>query len=220
MNRDAILSAVRKALGRRGDEPGRRGQVRVRLERQVDGFLPSQALLPKEECRSQFVTTLQRQGAIVEQVDRLEVLPQAIADFLVKYEIPAKIRHGNDEVLTALPWDTVSITREMGPAEAENELSLSRALAGAVETGTLFLVSGPENPSTLNFLPPTNMVVLLADDLVGSYERAWDRVRSQFLQDFPRAVMLISGPSLTADIEQTLVRGAHGPLNLIVFLVG
>ena len=56
--------------------------------------------------------------------------------------------------------------------------SLSRAVVGAAETGTLFLVSGEDNPTTLAFLPETHMVLISATDIVGSYEEAWIRLRS------------------------------------------
>ena len=100
-------------------------------------------------------------------------------------------------------------------------MGLSHAIAGAAETGTLFLISGPDNPSTLNFLPETHAVVVLAGDIVGSYEEGWTKLRALSGNGtMPRTVNLVSGPSRTADIEQTIVMGAHGPRNLIVVIAG
>ena len=56
-------------------------------------------------------------------------------------------------------------------------MGLSHAIAGAAETGTLFLVSGAENPSTINFLPEHHAIVILASDIVGSYEEGWAKLR-------------------------------------------
>ena len=85
----------------------------------------------------------------------------------------------------------------------------------------MFLVSGPENPTTLNFLPEAHTVLIEASDIVGSYEEAWDRLRAIYGKGaLPRTVNLISGPSRTADIEQTIVRGAHGPRRLLVLILG
>ena len=98
---------------------------------------------------------------------------------------------------------------------------MSRAVVAAAETGTLFLVSGTDNPTTLNFLPEAQTILIAASDIVGSYEEAWDRVRAIYGQGtLPRTVNLISGPSRTADIEQTIVRGAHGPSRLLVLILG
>jgi len=94
---------------------------------------------------------------------------------------------------------------------------LTTAFAAIAETGTLMLLSGPHGPTTLNFLPSTHVVVLFESQVTGAYEDAWDLLRA--LPDMPRTVNLITGPSRTGDIEQTIYLGAHGPLNLHVVLV-
>jgi L-lactate dehydrogenase complex protein LldG len=86
------------------------------------------------------------------------------------------------------------------------------------------LASGPSGPTTLNFLPETHMVVLKARDIAGCYEDAWDRLRAVqgTAEDgalLPRTVNMITGPSRTADIEQTIQLGAHGPRRLCILLV-
>ena len=104
---------------------------------------------------------------------------------------------------------------------ARIEHGLSRAVAAAAETGTLVLVSGADNPTTLAFLPETHFILIRAGDVVGSYEEAFDRLRAIYGEGaLPRTVNLISGPSRTADIEQTIVRGAHGPKRLHVVILG
>jgi L-lactate dehydrogenase complex protein LldG len=80
------------------------------------------------------------------------------------------------------------------------------------------LVSGPETPSTLNFLPETHVVVVRASQIVGGYEDAWARLRAA-MKAMPRTVNFITGPSRSGDIEQTLQLGAHGPRRLHVVLV-
>lgn len=218
--RAGILGAIRSALGARGDEPGRRGQVRARLERSPNGLIPDRAQKSRPELIERFTTMLKAQGAAVREVARLADLPKAIAAQLAEFNLPARLRHGNDPVITGLDWSGTMIEREHGPARPEDAVSLSRAVAGAAESGTLILTSGPENPSTLNFLPETHCVILRADDLAGSYEDAWDALREVHGRGvLPRTVNFISGPSATADIEQTLIRGAHGPKRLAVFLI-
>ena len=75
------------------------------------------------------------------------------------------------------------------------------------------LPSLAERPVTLNLLADTEIVVLRASAIVGAYEEAWDRLRTE-IGAMPRNVMLVTGPSRSADIEQTLELGAHGPRRL------
>jgi L-lactate dehydrogenase complex protein LldG len=218
--RDAIIGALRASLGARGDEPGRRGAVRARLERSPNGLIPERAGQDLAERIDQFTTSLKAQGAFVHELETLDQLPEAIAAQLAEFNMPARLRHGADPYLASLNWDGTMIERDTGPAEPEDTASLSRATTAAAETGTLVLTSGADNPSTLNFMPETHLVALFADDLCGSYEDAWDRLRGIYGRgELPRTVNFVSGPSATADIEQTLVRGAHGPKKLAVFLI-
>jgi L-lactate dehydrogenase complex protein LldG len=215
-----MMAAVRSALLVRGDEPGRRGTVRARLERTPAHLIPARAQKQDAERVAAFQAMLEVQGTTVRQVAKLDGLPVAIAGYLIEQNLPARLRHGADPLLGALPWDGVMIEREEGPADPSDLVSLSRAIGGASETGTLFLISGPDNPSTLNFLPDTHCVVILADTICGSFEEVWGHLRAaQGHGKMPRTVNLVSGPSCTADIEQTIIRGAHGPRRLAVFIV-
>ena len=84
------------------------------------------------------------------------------------------------------------------------------------------LTSGPGTPTTLNFLPDTHIVVLREDQIVASYEDGWDLLRARVAASpagWPRTINLITGPSRTGDIEQTLELGAHGPKALAVLIV-
>jgi L-lactate dehydrogenase complex protein LldG len=219
--RAKMMGAIRSALMVRGDEPGRRGAVRMRLERTPVGLVPQRAQKEDEIDRiGSFQMMLEVQSATVRIVERLKDLPTAISTYLTEQNLPARLRHGADPILTGLSWKGVMIEREQGPAQPSDLVSLSRAVGGAAETGTLFMASGPDNPSTLNFLPDTHCVAIMADDIGGGFEDVWGKLRERFGRGtMPRTVNLISGPSCTADIEQTIIRGAHGPRRLAVFIV-
>jgi L-lactate dehydrogenase complex protein LldG len=106
-----------------------------------------------------------------------------------------------------------------GTAAADDQVGVTTAFAGVAETGTVMLVSGPDNPAMLGFLPETCVVVLPAGRVVGAYEEGWRRLREAYGGAPPRAVTFVTGPSRTADIEQTLQLGAHGPQRLLVLVV-
>jgi L-lactate dehydrogenase complex protein LldG len=87
----------------------------------------------------------------------------AIASYLSSNNLPPRLRIGADLRLAALPWKAAwDISRVYGRAEPSDKACLSRAIVAAAETGTLFLVSGADNPTTLNFLPEFHMVLVKA----------------------------------------------------------
>lgn len=220
--RKIVLDRIRAALGVASLDRTRRAAVTRRLERHPRGTIPARATASREACVTLLTETLTRQGADVSRVATPKAAVAAIASYLGTCNLPPRLRMGHDPVLAALPWRQAwDIERLLGPGEAEDRAALSRASVAAAETGTLFLASGADNPTTLNFLPEAHTVLLAVADIVGSYEEAWDRLRSVYGEGrLPRAVNLISGPSRTADIEQTIVRGAHGPRRLQVLILG
>ena len=119
--------------------------------------------------------------------------------------------------LDGIPWpNTLGIRR--GRSDGKDLVSVTGAFAGVAETGTLVLASGPEAPTTLNFLPDDHIVVLREHRLVRYLEDAWALLRKE-LGGMPRTVNCITGPSKTADVEQVIQEGAHGPRRLLVVLV-
>jgi L-lactate dehydrogenase complex protein LldG len=152
----------------------------------------------------------------------VDAIPSAVAALLRKHNLPMQARRGDDPRLAALPWDRerqLEITT--GASDGDQFVSISHAFAGVAETGTLVMASGPDNPTTLNFLPDTHIVVVDAKDIAGDYETVWQRVRESFgIGHLPRAINMITGPSRSADIAQILILGAHGPRRLHVLVVG
>jgi L-lactate dehydrogenase complex protein LldG len=142
-----------------------------------------------------------------------------VAGYLATQNLPTDIVMAPHPELRAIPWATRPLLRiREGRAEAADMVSLQHAFAGIAETGTLMLPAAPQRPTTLNLLADTEIVLLRASRLVGAYEEAWDMLRAE-LGEMPRNVMLVTGPSRSADIEQTLELGAHGPRRLHVVLV-
>jgi len=81
------------------------------------------------------------------------------------------------------------------------------------------MVTGPDTPATLSLLPETHVAVVRKPRIVPGMEEAWRLLREE-LRVPPRAVTFISGPSRTADIEQTVTLGAHGPYRVHIVIVG
>ena len=97
------------------------------------------------------------------------------------------------------------------------DAGFSVASAGLAETGSLLVETGPQEPRALSLVPPLNIILLNASAITASFLTL---VQAQKLPaQLPTNVLLISGPSKTADIQQTLAYGAHGPKELIVLLL-
>ncbi|MBV9064954.1 MAG: lactate utilization protein, partial [Methylobacteriaceae bacterium] len=152
---------------------------------------------------------------------RPEDVPQEVARFLRDRNLPATIRIGADARLTAMPWDQTALDVSSGRSDGGDPNAVSHAFGGVAESGTLAMISGPDNPTTLNFLPDNHIVIVSAADIAGDYETVWQRLRERVGKgEMPRTVNLITGPSRSADIEQTLLLGAHGPRTLHIIVVG
>lgn len=165
-----------------------------------------------------FVQEAEEVATTVQRVASMEDVPDEVARYLAAENLPAVLRMAPDHRLAAIPWPRYpTITVTTGGSDGIDEVGLTGALAGVAETGTLVLHSGPESPTTLNFLPATHIVVLNADQIVGAYEQAIVLLRAA--GPLPRTINFITGPSRTADIEQQLELGAHGPRRLHIVLV-
>lgn len=90
-------------------------------------------------------------------------------------------------------------------------------VGGVAETGGLLLTPGPAEPRLLSLVPPIHVALLRASTIQDSF---WSAVKHLgWGRSLPPNALLISGPSKTADIEQTLAYGVHGPKRLVVVLV-
>jgi L-lactate dehydrogenase complex protein LldG len=76
-----------------------------------------------------------------------------------------------------------------------------------------------KNSRRINVYPETHVVIAYVDQLVDDLKDAFDALHSKYSGKIPSLVSVITGPSRTADIEKTLVMGAHGPKELFLILV-
>ena len=210
--RDAILARVRKATGGEAD---RAAGVAARLAAGQTAPVPAQAQRAGAERLEQFIAKAKAADATVSTLASPAALPAALADELRSRNLPAAIRTGTDPMFRDLDWGTVE--RSEGPGRIEEPATLSRAEFAMAEAGTLVLASGPDNPVTLAFLGETHFVVRRHGDLMAGFEDMWAAWRARGLD--PCTVNMVTGPSRSADIGQTLQLGAHGPVALHIFVL-
>jgi L-lactate dehydrogenase complex protein LldG len=219
--RDAILGRVRRALGADSDDAMRLQAVEKRLARPPKGVIPARGQGSAAEKLHLFCTEAEAVHATLVKVRGPEGVPAAVAAYLRAKNLPAEIRMGSDRRLKAMPWQRQkSLTVRYGASDGDDLTGVSHAFAGIAETGSVVLHSGADNPTTVNFLPEHHIVVIEAKDIVGDLETALGRVRRKFGRgEMPRTVNMITGPSRSADIEQRLLLGAHGPRSLHLIVV-
>ena len=95
--------------------------------------------------------------------------------------------------------------------------SLTAARGAIAETGTLILWPDADEPRLMSLVPPVHIVLLDAAHIHNTFYEAM--TAEHWSGGLPTNSLLISGPSKTADIQQTLAYGAHGPKELIVLMI-
>lgn len=98
------------------------------------------------------------------------------------------------------------------------DVGITSCEALVARLGSVLLSSRQASGRTLSVYPPIHIVVASFDDLVYDIQEAFQKVIDKY-QSMPSMMCLAAGPSRTADIEKTLVLGAHGPKEIYVFLV-
>lgn len=219
-SRTSILASIRRSLGVSGDERIRAGIVEDRLDRAPKGIIPERGQIGAPEKLALFCAKAEGVQGTVTRVASAAEVPNAVAEYLREHNLPAAIRMGDDPRLSGMAWQDTALEVSTGRSHGLDLSAVSHAEAGVAETGTLVLLSGHENPTTLNFLPDNHIVVLNAGDIAGDLESVFARIRNKYGKgEMPRTVNCITGPSRSGDIEQTILLGAHGPRNLHIVVV-
>lgn len=113
------------------------------------------------------------------------------------------------EASAAERWKQVSHHADVGITSADFAVA---------ETGSLLLTAAPNRPRSASLLPSCHIVLLRADRIVPTLEDALERFFKKEEPRLPSALLLITGPSRTSDIENDLSIGVHGPGRLIVIV--
>ena len=206
--REEILARIR--AGRHAAEP-----------HPGSGPVPQRGQVSGEERAALFARMALKAAATIDRASSRAEVPGLVKSYLSNHNLPAEARLAPDPRITELDWGSQPLlSTSVGGTDGSHPISVTGAFAGVAETGTLALTSGAPSPTLLNFLPETHIVVIDAKDLAGTYEELWARLKAQHGDAMPRTLNLITGPSRSGDIEQTILMGAHGPKRLHIILVG
>lgn len=211
-----------------------RGNILAKLKAEVNGAdyekLPEEVpfnypKFSREENLAQFISELEKNHAQVIKTTK-ENMAEVISEQLKALNITKLLYGENDahrEVIAALDdkvdlqaYDfSIDTNKEMLFNECPAALSTSRCSIAA--TGSIVLWPDENEPRSLTLVPPVHFVIVDANELHADFASLM--TTQQWQDKLPTNVVLVSGPSKTADIQQTLAYGAHGPKALIVLLI-
>jgi len=211
--RDSILGRVRAALGRDAPLPSARAdEMRAYIAQHPSG--------PRPQAQWDLVARFRERAlalsTTVDEVETIASVPTAVARYLKANALPSNAVVWPE--LSAMDWPGAGIDAEARNAEGCDLVGITGSYCALAETGTLLLLSGAPTPAAVSLLPETHIAVVPAARIVKGMEDAWALLRAE-RGALPRAANFVSGPSRTADIEQTLVLGAHGPYRVHIVLV-
>ena len=212
--RENIIARIRAAQGRSGAATAQeREAVTALIQAHPQGPRPRLDWEPVARFRERALSL----SSTLDDVTSLAGVPEAVANYLRGNNLPL------DAVcwpgLIELEWRGAGLAVAARAAQGSDLVGITGCFCAIAETGTLMLLSGPETPPETSLLPETHIAVVSVNRIVPGMEDEWALLRAERPGALPRAVNFISGPSRTADIEQTLVLGAHGPYRVHIVLI-
>lgn len=199
-DREEVLAAIAAALG---DEPARGG-----------GRRPARARPGVSADAESLAESLARGGCEVERIGGADDLPGRVRELADRHGLRTRIAVGDRE-LAALDWKGAGLRASLKWSEGETDVAVTRCMAAIAETGQ-FLVANDGEDARLSLLADTHAVLVEPSQVRASLDDLGDILGAAP----PGLVTLVAGPSRTADIEQTIVLGAHGPRRVAAFIAG
>ena len=219
--RDAVLSRVRKALGKTGDRSVERAEADAYIAVHRHGPRPA---MP-DDLIARFLQRASDMQSTIERIAGRHDIPAAVARYLAALKLSPALAEQKSHAGVCWPefadldWAGVGLTIEARPTVGDDRLGITGSFCAIAETGTLVVLAGADAPTATTLLVDTHIAVVRADRVVSGMEEAFALIRRERGR-LPRAVNLISGPSRTGDIEQTIVLGAHGPFRVHILVQG
>ncbi len=212
--RDNILARIRQQSGRIGaTTEAEIVAVREQAAQHIRGPLPS---IAAHDPITHFVSECARLKTTTAEVASLADVPAEVARYIATQSLEKRCVGWHE--FSPLNWSMAGITFDDRAANGDDLIGITGCFCGIAETGTLLLLSAPATPKATALLPETHICVVRKSRIVATMEDAFARMRDE-IGEPPRATFFVSGPSRTADIEQTLVIGAHGPYRVHIILV-
>ncbi len=215
-SRDAILARIRGAQGRTGGQPDETELAKVRADIARRTIGPQPGIARVTDPVRQFRRECDRLETTYGETQSLAGVPNEVANYLDANDLERRVLVWHE--LAGLDWAGAGIGMDDHAAQGTDRTGVTGCFCAIAETGTVLLLSGPATPKATALVPDTHICIVRRSRIVATMEDSFALLRSE-AGELPRATWFVSGPSRTADIEQTLVIGAHGPYRVHVILV-
>jgi len=167
------------------------------------------------DLKAEFMLKAKAADAIVHEVANAQDLPASLQSVFALNGSEKSVHIAPHSSLHDLPWERAPKVILSEATPASTDMALSAADFAIAESGTLAFLSGAGRPSSWHFLPEIECVLVGRATIVPTLEDLFAKLADRTR---PSTLNLVTGPSRTADIEQTIERGAHGPRELHIFL--
>lgn len=181
---------------------------------------PRAAGLCRATLSESLCARLERNGCTTAAVANRAAAVAEISRFISARHGQRRIVTGHDPRLAALPWRDGGLLPRFDSARPGDLVAVSYARVGIAETGSVLQFLDRNNPALNNLLVEDHVILLDQQDIRPRLEDLWESAALGDPDQRPRGLMMISGPSSTADIAMKLVLGAHGPRSVHVIVIG
>ncbi|MCY7389527.1 MAG: lactate utilization protein C [Burkholderiales bacterium] len=211
--RENILARIRGQSGKAGaTAEGELVAVRSHISTHPRGPVPTFAM---HDPVQHFVEECARLTTTITEVAGLADVSREVARYIASASLQPRCVGWPE--FASLDWQATGIEYDNRPANGDDLIGITGCFCAIGETGTLLLLGAPDTPKSTALLPETHICIVKKSRMVATMEDAFALMRSE-IGEPPRATFFVSGPSRTADIEQTIVIGAHGPYRVHVIL--
>jgi len=198
--RDAILSTIRAQRVKNASRPP-----------------PYRREASTEDAATHFSAQSTRSAAEVRRLGSMRDVPAAIADVLRARNMEAAVHlPDNSPLFGLLDWQAAPGLDRRIALPGPDDAAVTLVPYGIAETGTLAYASRPDAPASWHFRPGLEIAIIRMNAILPDFEAVIARAKAD---GWPATLNLVTGPSRTGDIEQTLELGAHGPKALVVLVV-
>lgn len=204
-------------LQRTTDDDETRAEIVERMRSTSEANASVQSNVSEDDLVHRFRTLL-TEGSTGNSECSVADLGSKIKEYLRERQAPLQAVVAPADAIERYELASSALEMRTGAMVKEDLTSITEAICGVAETGSVLLASSPKFPSLASFVVQTHIVLVRRKNIVATLEDSLDELRRQHVRT-PRHCVWVTGASSTGDIDMRLIIGAQGPRTLQVFIV-